>query len=116
IHHLGGECRFGFRAALTEWPDNAAAQAGAANVIQAMAGYEVDQGDARAARLWVRDLVQPDPGLEARIAALGQSPKTEYLWFDSTARDPEGVEVATMRMMLRFMKFSSSLYGEASPA
>ena len=54
--------------------------------------------------------------VSARVAAFGQSPKTEYFWFDSSARDEHGVVVATMRMMLRFMKASSSLYGDPAPA
>ena len=45
-----------------------------------------------------------------RVAAIGQSPKTEYLWFDSTAADEQGREVASMRMLLRFMKASSPHY------
>ena len=46
----------------------------------------------------------------AQVAAVGQSPKTEYLWFDALASDAEGRGVASMRMQLRFMKASSPLY------
>lgn len=42
--------------------------------------------------------------------AAGQSPRTEYLWFDSVATDDGGREVARMRMQLRWMKASSSHY------
>jgi hypothetical protein len=45
-----------------------------------------------------------------RVAAVGQSPKTEYLWFDSLATDEQGRDVASMRMLLRFMKQSSPRY------
>jgi hypothetical protein len=48
--------------------------------------------------------------VSARVVAVGQSPKTEYLWFDSTASDEQGREVASMRMLLRFMKASSPRY------
>lgn len=48
--------------------------------------------------------------VNAQVVAVGESPKTESLWFDSTARDSEGRLVATQRMMLRFMKESSPLY------
>jgi hypothetical protein len=48
--------------------------------------------------------------VESRIAAVGASPKTEYVWFDSVAIDESGTEVASMRMQLRWMKASSSLY------
>ncbi len=45
-----------------------------------------------------------------QVEAVGQSPKTEYLWFDSLASDAGGRAVASMRMLLRFMKASSPLY------
>ncbi len=48
----------------------------------------------------------------ASVAAIGQSPKTEYFWFDSSAWNRAGVEVVSMRMQLRFMKASSPLYAE----
>ena len=40
----------------------------------------------------------------SHVVCVGQSPKTEYLWFDSTASDTGGESIATFRMMLRFMK------------
>lgn len=45
------------------------------------------------------------------IVAVGQSPKTEYVWFDTRASDAGGV-VAAMRMQLRWMKASSSKYAD----
>ena len=44
-----------------------------------------------------------------QVVAVGQSPKTEYMWFE-TALDDGGKRVAEMRMLLRFMKASSPLY------
>lgn len=44
------------------------------------------------------------------ILAIGESPKTEYVWFESYAATPEGTRVAEMRMQLRWMKASSPLY------
>jgi len=46
----------------------------------------------------------------AHVVAVSESPKTESLWFDSTAHDADGRLIATQRMMLRFMKDSSPLY------
>lgn len=46
------------------------------------------------------------------VIAVGQSPKTEYLWFETGLDDAAGKRVAEMRMLLRFMKASSSLYPE----
>jgi hypothetical protein len=48
--------------------------------------------------------------VRTEVVAVGQSPKTEYCWFDSAATDPDGNTVATMRMLLRWMKASSPLY------
>ena len=51
------------------------------------------------------------------LLAAGQSPKTEYVWFDSWAEEPSsGKRIAEMRMMLRFMKASSALSQEAGAA
>ena len=49
--------------------------------------------------------------ISGQILALGQSPKTEYAWFETSARDGDRT-VATMLMQLRFMKASSPLYRE----
>lgn len=44
--------------------------------------------------------------VSAEVVAVGDSPKTEFLWFESTARDDAGAIVVQFRMMLRFMKAS----------
>jgi hypothetical protein len=44
---------------------------------------------------------------------VGETPKTEYMWFDTWADNQAGKRVAEMRMMLRFMKASSPKYQEA---
>jgi hypothetical protein len=44
------------------------------------------------------------------VVAVGQSPKTEYVWFESYANDANGTRIAEMRMQLRWMKASSQLY------
>lgn len=50
--------------------------------------------------------------IDSEVVCVGQSPQTEYFWFDTTARRPDGGLVAVFRMMLRFMKASSPLYGK----
>jgi hypothetical protein len=50
--------------------------------------------------------------VEGVALGVGQSPKTEYLWWDATTRDDEGRIVARMRHLLRFLKASSALYPE----
>ncbi|MEM1436630.1 MAG: hypothetical protein AAGG11_21450 [Pseudomonadota bacterium] len=44
--------------------------------------------------------------VEARVLGLGASPKTELLWFESTATDAQQRVAVRFRMMLRFMKAS----------
>lgn len=46
------------------------------------------------------------------VIAVGQSPKTEYMWFETGLEDDSGLRVAEMRMLLRWMKASSPLYPE----
>jgi hypothetical protein len=55
-------------------------------------------------------ILNRDYHFESAVISVGQSPKTEYLWFETTAYQPGGDAVADMRMMLRFMKSSSPYY------
>ncbi len=46
-----------------------------------------------------------------RVLAISETPKTEFFWYESILTDPaEGRDVASMLMMLRFMKESSPLW------
>ena len=45
-----------------------------------------------------------------RVVGVGESPKTEYLWWDAEAVDDDGRVAARMRHLLRFLKDSSPLY------
>jgi hypothetical protein len=53
--------------------------------------------------------------VEGEVVAVGASPKTEYVWYDSRARDEDGRVAASMRMQLRWMKASSPLYQDEQP-
>jgi len=59
-------------------------------------------------------LVERPYRVSGSIVALGQSPKTEYMWFETALNEAEGKRVAEMRMLLRFMKASSPLYQGAA--
>ena len=48
--------------------------------------------------------------LESRVVCVGQSPQTEYVWYDTDAFDEANRLVATMRMQSRAMKASSPEY------
>ncbi len=61
--------------------------------------------------------VEHDYETWATVLAVGETPKTEYLFYESVLADPAtGSEVMKMLMMLRFMKASSPLYGENDAA
>ncbi|HXQ17640.1 MAG TPA: hypothetical protein VN814_23735 [Caulobacteraceae bacterium] len=50
------------------------------------------------------------------VLDVGDSPKTECLWWDATTRDEDGRVIARMRHLLRFLKASSPLYPELQSA
>ena len=51
--------------------------------------------------------IERDYQVRARVLAVSETPKTEYLWYESTLSDPAGGDdIASMLMMLRFMKAS----------
>jgi hypothetical protein len=57
--------------------------------------------------------IERDYFVSAKILAVGQTPKTEYFWYESLLSDTrDGKQVASMLMMLRFMKASSKLWQE----
>jgi hypothetical protein len=58
--------------------------------------------------------VDHDYEVTGTVRALGASPKSEYVWYETVAREPgSGKDVASMIMMLRFMKASSPLWESA---
>jgi len=58
--------------------------------------------------------VETDYVARGRVIAVSETPKTEFFWYESTLTDcAEGTDVASMLMMLRFMKASSPLWTSA---
>ena len=55
-------------------------------------------------------LLDQDYEVTGEVVAVGASPKTEYVWYDTQAHDDSGRLVVSMRMQLRWMKASSPLY------
>jgi len=56
-------------------------------------------------------LVEHDYETQAKVLAVGETPKTEYLYYEASLFEPgERHAVLTMVMMLRFMKASSKLW------
>lgn len=48
--------------------------------------------------------------ISSEVVCVGQSPQTEYVWYDTTACNESGDLVATLRMQSRAMKASSPEY------
>ena len=48
--------------------------------------------------------------IQCEVVCVGQSPKTEFVWYDQHAFNEQGVHVASLRMQSRAMKASSKLY------
>ncbi len=90
-------------------------------MTQAQAGMKL--GRAQAVGLYgaieIRHVAGPvfsdrEYDVSARVLATGQTPKTEYLWYETSMRERAGgAEVAGMTMMLRFMKASSPLWASS---
>lgn len=60
--------------------------------------------------------VEYDYVAAARVLAIGETPRTEYLYYEATLHDPaRGDDVLRMIMMLRFMKASSRLWRPEIP-
>lgn len=51
--------------------------------------------------------------VKGEVVCVGQSPQTEYVWYESKAYRDDGTHVATLLMQSRVMKASSPLYSEA---
>ena len=69
VFNLLGECRFGYRAALSAWPENEAAQKGLDRALLAVIEHELGGGDPSAAASLVREMSAPSPELAARVEA-----------------------------------------------
>jgi serine/threonine-protein kinase len=68
LYGLYRECRFGFREALSTWPDNEMAREGSRCAARMMSELELSRGDGEAAERLLAELGAPDPALPARVA------------------------------------------------
>jgi serine/threonine-protein kinase len=69
VFHLLGECRFGYRAALSAWPENQGARAGLDQALLAVVDHELDEGDPGAAAALLREVSSPPPDVASRVDA-----------------------------------------------
>jgi serine/threonine-protein kinase len=69
IANLLGECRFGYRAALSAWPENEVARAGLDRALLAVIEHELAEGEAHAAANLLREVASPPAEVVARVEA-----------------------------------------------
>ena len=69
VFNLLGECRFGYRAALSAWPENEGARKGLDRALLAVVEYELAEGDPAAAATLLREVAQRPADVSARVEA-----------------------------------------------
>jgi serine/threonine-protein kinase len=69
VFNLLGECRFGYRAALSAWPGNVAARRGLDRALVAVIDSELSEDDPGTAAALLREVSDPPPDLAARVDA-----------------------------------------------
>ncbi|MFO0760173.1 MAG: serine/threonine-protein kinase [Byssovorax sp.] len=69
VFNLLGECRFGYRAALSAWSENARARSGLDGALLAVVEHELAEGDPAAAAALLREGSVPPAEVAARVEA-----------------------------------------------
>jgi serine/threonine-protein kinase len=69
VFNLLGECRFGYRAALSAWSGNEPAQSGLDRALLSVVEHELTGGDAHAAAALLREVSAPPAEIAARVEA-----------------------------------------------
>lgn len=67
VHRLFAECRYGFKQALEEWPENPSARSGMQALLEMMISHELTDGDPHRARPLLAELPQPRVDLETEV-------------------------------------------------
>lgn len=93
LYDLFAECRFGFEQAQRIWADNEQARRGLERVLEVMAGFELNQGDEKAAGLLIAQLEEKPAALLKRLEALQKERKEEDAEFESLKRIRHAVDV-----------------------
>ncbi|HEY1696489.1 MAG TPA: serine/threonine-protein kinase [Polyangiaceae bacterium] len=69
VANLLGECRFGYHAALSAWPENEAARHGLDRALLLVIDHELREGSPAAAATLLREVAEPPADVAARVAA-----------------------------------------------
>jgi len=77
IANMLGECRFGYHAALSAWPDNEVARQGLDKALLLVIELELTEGDPAAAATLLRDVSSSPPGVAARVEAATRARSVE---------------------------------------
>jgi serine/threonine-protein kinase len=68
VFNLLGECRFGYRSALSAWPENERARQGLDRALLAVVEHELVEGDPGAAATLLREVSAPPMAVAGRVA------------------------------------------------
>ncbi|HEY8041678.1 MAG TPA: serine/threonine-protein kinase [Polyangiaceae bacterium] len=69
VANLLGECRFGYHAALSAWPDNEAARHGLDRALLLVIEHELSLGEGASAATLLREVSEAPPDVAARVEA-----------------------------------------------
>ncbi len=86
---LFAECRFGFRQALTQWPENQVARDGLVRTARTLAVYYLALGNVASARATLDAMDAPDPELLAKVEAAERAKEAEAAHVLSLSRIAE---------------------------
>jgi tRNA A-37 threonylcarbamoyl transferase component Bud32 len=87
VYDLFGTVRFGFQESLSAWPGNPVARDGLRRAAAAMAVWELDQGDDRAAEVLLAALDEVPTELSSRLDAVRDARLTSLDRLERLARD-----------------------------
>ena len=73
VARLLGECRFGYRAALTAWPENADARAGLDAALLSVVEHALATGDTGTSETLLHEVTDKPAGVAARVASAVQA-------------------------------------------
>jgi serine/threonine-protein kinase len=105
IANLLGECRFGYRAALSAWAENEGARHGLDRALLVVIEHELAEGEPYAAANLLREVSAPPPAIAARVEAAikARAEQEERLRQLETDTDP--------RVGRRTRAFLSGMFG-----
>ncbi|MCP4606594.1 MAG: serine/threonine protein kinase [Proteobacteria bacterium] len=86
LYNLFGECRFAYKQAIKQWPENDEAIEGLRRAIETMIDYELQRGEVRSAATLMGELENPPDELQRRMQQAIKAKEEEQLRFQKLER------------------------------